>query len=51
MLPAVPLAALFLAAFVLPLIALVAISLFRTSQFEELSLAQYVRFFSDPFSI
>ncbi|MEW6151349.1 MAG: ABC transporter permease [Bradyrhizobium sp.] len=50
-LPAVPLAALFLAAFVLPLIALVAISLFRTSQFEELSLAQYVRFFSDPFSI
>ncbi|ULK95713.1 ABC transporter permease [Bradyrhizobium sp. I71] len=51
MLPAIPLAALFLAAFVLPLIALVAISLFRTPQFAELSLAQYLRFFSDPFSI
>ncbi|WP_448034456.1 ABC transporter permease [Bradyrhizobium liaoningense] len=51
MLPAFPLAALFLAAFVLPLIALVAISLFRTPQFAELSLAQYLRFFSDTFSI
>ncbi len=51
MLPVIPLAALFLAAFVLPLIALVAISLFRTPQFAELSLAQYFRFFSDPFSI
>ncbi|MEY9879809.1 ABC transporter permease [Bradyrhizobium sp. USDA 329] len=51
MLPVIPLAALFLAAFVLPLIALVAISLFRTPQFAELSLAQYLRFFSDPFSI
>lgn len=51
MLPVFPLAALFLAAFVLPLIALVAISLFRTPQFAELSLAQYLRFFSDPFSI
>ncbi|MBR0961425.1 ABC transporter permease [Bradyrhizobium japonicum] len=49
--PVIPLAALFLAAFVLPLIALVAISLFRTPQFAELSLAQYLRFFSDPFSI
>ncbi|WP_245325395.1 ABC transporter permease [Bradyrhizobium sp. CCH5-F6] len=51
MLPVIPLAALFLAAFVLPLVALVAISLFRTPQFAELSLAQYVRFFSDSFSI
>ncbi|WP_440637371.1 ABC transporter permease [Bradyrhizobium sp. PUT101] len=51
MLPVIPLAALFLAAFVLPLIALVAISLFRTPQFAELSPAQYLRFFSDPFSI
>ncbi|MDA9528695.1 ABC transporter permease [Bradyrhizobium sp. CCBAU 25338] len=51
MLPVIPLAALFLAAFVLPLIALVAISLFRTPQFAELSLAQYLRFLSDPFSI
>jgi putative spermidine/putrescine transport system permease protein len=51
MLPVIPLAALFLAAFVLPLIALVAISLFRTPQFAELSLAQYLRLLSDPFSI
>ena len=51
LLPVVPLAALFFAAFVLPLAALVAISLFRTPQFAELSLAQYLRFFSDPFSI
>ncbi|QPF90563.1 ABC transporter permease [Bradyrhizobium commune] len=51
LLPVVPLAALFFAAFVLPLAALVAISLFRTPQFAELSLAQYLRFFADPFSI
>jgi putative spermidine/putrescine transport system permease protein len=51
LLPAVPLAVVFLAAFVLPLAALVAISLFRTSQFAELSLLQYLRFLSDPFSI
>jgi putative spermidine/putrescine transport system permease protein len=51
LLPVVPLAVLFLAAFVLPLIALVAISLFRNPQFAELSLVQYLRFFSDPFSI
>ncbi|MBB4372846.1 putative spermidine/putrescine transport system permease protein [Bradyrhizobium sp. cir1] len=51
LLPVVPLAALFFAAFVLPLVALVAISLFRTPQFAELSLAQYLRFLSDPFSI
>jgi putative spermidine/putrescine transport system permease protein len=51
LLPVVPLAALFFAAFVLPLAALVVISLFRTPQFSDLSLAQYLRFFSDPFSI
>ncbi|QDP24136.1 ABC transporter permease [Bradyrhizobium cosmicum] len=51
LLPVVPLAALFLAAFVLPLAALVAISLFRNPQSAELSLLQYLRFLSDPFSI
>ncbi|MGY3451411.1 ABC transporter permease [Bradyrhizobium sp. USDA 4353] len=49
--PALPLAVVFLGAFVLPLIALVAISLFRTPAFAELSPAQYVRFLSDPFSL
>ncbi|GMO33719.1 ABC transporter permease [Bradyrhizobium sp. TM233] len=51
LLPVVPLATLFFAAFVLPLLALVAISLFRNPQFADLSLAQYMRFFTDPFSI
>ena len=51
LLPAVPLAVVFLAAFVLPLAALVAISLFRNPQSAELSLLQYLRFLSDPFSI
>jgi len=51
LLPAVPLAALFLVAFVLPLIALVAISLFRTPQFLEIGPDQYLRFFSDAFSV
>jgi len=51
LLPVIPLAALFFAAFVLPLAALVAISLFRTPQFSELSLVQYLRFFADPFSV
>jgi putative spermidine/putrescine transport system permease protein len=51
LLPALPLAALFLAAFVLPLVALGFISLFRTPQFLEMSPAQYLRFFSDPFSV
>lgn len=51
LLPAVPLAALFLAAFVLPLIALVAVSLFRDPQTASLSPVQYLRFLSDPFSI
>lgn len=51
LLPVIPLAALFFAAFVLPLASLVAISLFRTPQFAELSLVQYLRFFADPFSV
>lgn len=51
LLPAIPLAVLFLAAFVLPLIALVFISLFRTPQFQDMSVVQYVRFFSDLFSV
>jgi putative spermidine/putrescine transport system permease protein len=50
-LPALPLAALFLVAFVLPLLALVFISLFRTPQFFAMGPDQYVRFFFDPFSI
>ena len=51
LLPVVPLAALFFAAFVLPLAALVLVSLFRDPQFSGLSLVQYLRFLSDPFSL
>jgi putative spermidine/putrescine transport system permease protein len=51
LLPALPLAALFLVAFVLPLIALIGISLFRTPQFLAVGSDQYVRFFTDPFSL
>ena len=50
-LPALPLAVLFLVAFVLPLLALVFISLFRTPQFLAMGPDQYVRFFLDTFSI
>jgi len=51
LLPALPLAALFLAVFVLPLVALIFISLFRTPQFQQLSLLQYAKFFTDRFSM
>jgi putative spermidine/putrescine transport system permease protein len=51
LLPALPLAALFLVAFVLPLVALIGISLFRTPQFLAVGSDQYVRFFTDPFSL
>ncbi|MCK1391609.1 ABC transporter permease [Bradyrhizobium sp. 1] len=51
LLPVIPLAVLFLAAFVLPLAALVLVSLFRDPQFSGLSLVQYLRFISDPFSL
>ncbi len=50
-LPALPLAGLFLVAFVLPLLILVFLSLFRTPQFLNLGLDQYVHFFADAFSI
>lgn len=50
-LPALPLAALFLVAFVLPLLALAAISLASTPQFDAFSFVQYLRFVSDPFSL
>ncbi|CCE01515.1 ABC transporter permease [Bradyrhizobium sp. STM 3809] len=49
--PALPLALLFVVAFVLPLIALVAISLYRTPEFLDLSPVQYLRFLRDPFSL
>lgn len=50
LLPAAPLAALFLVAFVLPLLMLVFVSLFRTPQFDALGADQYVRFLSDGFN-
>ncbi|WP_257169166.1 ABC transporter permease [Bradyrhizobium sp. SRS-191] len=49
--PALPLALVFVGAFVLPLIALVAISFYRTPEFLDLSPVQYLRFLSDPFSL
>jgi putative spermidine/putrescine transport system permease protein len=51
LLPVLPLAALFFATFVLPLAALVLVSLFRDPQFSGLSPVQYLRFLSDPFSL
>jgi putative spermidine/putrescine transport system permease protein len=51
LLPAMPLAALFLVAFLAPLIALIVISLFRTPQFLSVGPDQYVRFFTDAFSV
>lgn len=51
MLPAMPLAALFLVTFVVPLVVLVFLSLFRTPQFTEMGLNQYTRFLSEGFSL
>lgn len=51
MLPAMPLATLFLVTFVVPLLVLVFLSLFRTPQFLEMGPDQYVRFFSEGFSL
>lgn len=51
MLPAMPLAALFLVTFVVPLLVLVFLSLFRTPQFTEMGLDQYVRFLGEGFSL
>lgn len=51
LLPATPLAALFSLAFVLPLVMLVLVSLFRTPQFNAMGADQYVRFLSDGFNL
>jgi putative spermidine/putrescine transport system permease protein len=51
LLPAVPLAALFLVAFLLPLLMLIFVSLFRTPQFQAMGADQYVRFLSDAFNL
>jgi len=49
--PALPLAALFLVCFVLPLLVLVGLSLFKTAQFADMGPDNYVRFFSDSFTL
>ena len=51
LLPATPLAALFSLAFVLPLVMLVFVSLFKTPQFNAMGVDQYVRFLSDSFNL
>jgi putative spermidine/putrescine transport system permease protein len=51
LLPATPLAALFSLAFVLPLVMLVFVSLFKTPQFNAMGADQYVRFLSDSFNL
>lgn len=50
-LPALPLAAVFAVAFVLPLAALVWISLYTSTDFTTMGLDQYVRFFSEGFTL
>ena len=51
LLPATPLIALFSLAFVLPLVMLVLVSLFRTPQFNAMGVDQYVRFLSVGFNL
>jgi len=51
LLPATPLVALFALAFVLPLVMLVFVSLFKTPQFNAMGADQYVRFLSDSFNL
>jgi putative spermidine/putrescine transport system permease protein len=51
LLPATPLVALFSLAFVLPLVMLIFVSLFRTPQFTAMGADQYVRFLSDAFNL
>jgi putative spermidine/putrescine transport system permease protein len=51
LLPATPLAALFTLVFVLPLVMLVFVSLFKTPQFNAMGADQYVRFLSDSFNL
>jgi putative spermidine/putrescine transport system permease protein len=48
---ALPLALFFFVTFVAPLVALFLVSLFRTPEFRDFGLDQYVRFFADPFSL
>ena len=48
---ALPLALLFFVTFVSPLAALFFVSLFRTPEFLDIGLDQYVRFLTDPFSL
>src|SRR4051794_36116042 len=48
---ALPLAALFAVTFVAPLFALSIVSLFETPEYDRMGLGQYVRFFSDTFSL
>jgi len=50
-LPAMPLAAFFLAVFVAPFALLLVISLFESTEFRALGLHQYVKFVSDGFSV
>lgn len=50
-LPAVPLAAFFLVAFVAPLILLLVISLFESAEFRAVGAHQYAKFLTDGFSI
>lgn len=51
LLPAMPLAAVFLVSFVAPLVVLVFLSLFRTPQFTDMGVDQYVRFLGEGFSL
>jgi putative spermidine/putrescine transport system permease protein len=51
LLPAVPLVALFSLVFLLPLVMLVFVSLFRTPQFIAMGADQYIRFLSDAFNL
>lgn len=50
-LPAIPLAAMFVVAFMIPLCALILISLYTSTDFTQFGLVQYARFFSDGFTI
>lgn len=51
MLPAMPLAVLFLFSFVVPLLVLIFLSLFRTPQFTEMGFDQYARFVGDGYNL
>lgn len=48
---ALPLALFFFLTFLAPLAALFLVSLFRTPEFHEIGVDQYIRFFGDPFSL